>query len=175
MRTTTTLALLGLATLGACGDKDGDSGAEFTEGEFQFTTIEVDDQCYDGAFRALFMPDGEPSDWQYPIELPAFADMPVSYTAQLQEPFGDIEVTVTEAGTDQMTISGAVLADVELDAEQWPGCIVDMTVGVEITVDGADEVHGQATMNTAGFDEDSCPDVGADPCDMLLDFTGVRI
>jgi hypothetical protein len=174
--TRTSVLLLALC---ACDPKNGDTAAgadDFTAGSFVFTSTAVQDGCLDGAFETLFLPEGTgtTSDWQYPVELPAWADLPATYTVQLQEPFGDVEVTVTEGGAGAMRVDGASLVGVEFDADNYPGCLVDMGVGVDIVIDSADAVHGTATMNTSNVTGDSCPVFAADPCDLVLDFTGAR-
>jgi hypothetical protein len=172
-RTTLLVAL----TLAACGDKDGDfDPADFEAGSFVFTSVAVSDACLDGAFSTLFLPegDGTTSDWQYPVELPATADLPASYTVQIQDPFGDVAVTVTDGGPGLMTIDGAAITGVEFNADSYPDCLVDMDVGVEIVIDDNDTVHGTATMSTSNVVGDSCPVFSADPCAVVLDFDGVR-
>ena len=178
------LPLMGL--LAACSGKDigdtaGDDGAwaptAFEAGQFQFTSYSVSDGCLDGSFSVLFLPegDGTRSDWAYPIELPAWSSLPSSYSVQIQDPFSAMDVTVEEAGTGTLRVASAVQTDVEYDADNAPGCLVDMNIDVEIVLDDNDNVHGQAVMSTGSFDESSCPVVDADPCSIVLDFDGVRL
>ncbi len=148
---------------------------EFTTGDFSFQTVAVDDACFDGGFAVLFMPDGAdtPSDFGSSITVPAEADLPSSYTVNLADPFNDMDVEVTGSG-DTRTISGAQNTDVELDADAYPGCLVNMSIDVDLTISSADEVSGTATLNTSSFDEASCPLVDADPCAITLDIVGTR-
>lgn len=173
-----------LALLVACGDKaEDDTGAtswdpaDFEAGQFQFTSFSVEDGCLDGSFEVLFLPEGAGtrSDWAYPIELPAWGSLPATYDVQIQEPFSSMSVTVEEAGAGTLTVGSAVQSGVEYDADSAPGCLVDMSIDVEIVLDDNDTVHGQATMSTGSFDEDTCPVVDADPCTIVLDFDGVRL
>jgi hypothetical protein len=180
--TRTTLHLAALVLIAACGDKGDDTGttgdwdpSSFESGSFQFTSNEVDDQCLDGTFRTLFMPDLEPTDWQYAVELPAWDSLPSTYSVRLQDPFSEMQVTVSEgASVGLLSIDGAAQTGVEFDETNSPGCLVEMDMQVEIVIDDADTVHGTATMLTGSFDEEYCPVVDADPCTVELDFTGTR-
>jgi hypothetical protein len=137
----------------------------------------VDDGCLDGSFSVLFLPEGAGTrnDWAYPIELPAWSSLPATYDVQIQEPFSSMAVTVEEAGAGTLSVASAVQTGVEFDAENSPGCLVDMQIDVEIVLDDNDTVHGQAVMSTGSFDEDSCPVVDVDPCTIVLDFDGTRL
>ena len=89
------------------GDDDDATGG-FIAGQFQFTTVGVTDSCTDGALEAIYLPGGPgtTSDWQYPIEMPAFEDCPAQVSIQLQAPFNDMDVTIDSPGADQFSISG---------------------------------------------------------------------
>lgn len=159
----------------AC-DSSATEGEGFEGGDFQFTTTGVDDQCNDGAFDVIFMPEGTPEAFENPVELPGVADLPATYSISLQAPFTSMEVTLTEgASADQMEAEGAVQTGVELDADQWPGCLVDSTIDIYLTIVGDNEVTGNAILNTTSYDESSCPAVATDPCDIKLDLSGQRI
>jgi hypothetical protein len=159
--------------------KGDDTGAfdasQFEGGTFQFTNNAVSDGCFDGAFDALFLPDGTPNDWSTTTELPSWGDMPSTYTIQLQDPFDQMEITVSASGTTGMTMAGAVQEDVQMDADNYPDCYVDMVIDAELTIVDADNVQGQATLNTSDIDATSCPAFTADPCDILLDLTATRL
>ena len=64
-------AIFLLSTFVACGEKTEDTAEEtsFESGSFLFTNQAVADQCLDGGFNVLFLPDGTPNDWQNEIEL----------------------------------------------------------------------------------------------------------
>ena len=168
--------------LAACAGKGADdTGAwdpsTFPGGSFIFTSTAVDDACLDGAFTALFLPegDGTTSDWAYPVELPAWSSLPASYAVQLQEPFSSMDVTVTAGGSDgTLVVDGAAQTGVEFDADAYPGCLVDMDITVDITLDDDDTAHGVATLATSSFDEANCPVVAQDPCGLTLDFLAAR-
>jgi hypothetical protein len=176
------LAMTLASSLIACsGGSDSGSDwspADFAGGNFQFTSTDVDDSCLDGAFVAVFLPEGAgtTSDWQYPVELPAWSNLPATMEVQLQEPFSTMEVTI-EAGQGEgmMTIASAVQTDVEFDADNNPGCLVEMGISVDLVIDDDANVHGSSTMATGSFDEPNCPAVEADPCQIELTFTGVSI
>ena len=114
-----------------------------------------------------------PNDFGANIFVPAEDELPATYNIELADPFQDTEVTVTGSG-DARTITGAVNSDVELDADAYPGCLVDMSIDVDLTIVDSDTVQGTATLDTSGFDEDSCPVVSGDPCTITLDITGTR-
>lgn len=182
-RTLLPLAPLALC-LSACGDKAEDDTAgtwspeSFEGGSFQFTTTSAEDVCFDGAFAALFLPDGDGStqDWDYPIELPSWSGLPATYDIQLQEPFSTMNVTVSAGSSvGNLSIDGARQEDVYLDQEgEYPDCQVDMDIVVELTIDGPDTAHGSAVLTLENVPTDTCPETFADPCTMTLDFDAVR-
>jgi hypothetical protein len=166
--------LLPIALLAAaCNPSGGDD--TFTSGEFAFQTIGVTDACFDGGFDVIFMPDGPnvPRDFGTEIFVPAEDELPSTYTISLQDPFNDMEITVTGAG-DSRTVTGAENTGVELDGEAYPGCMVDMSIDISLTIVDADTVDGTAVLNTASFDEENCPAVDSDPCTITLDISGTR-
>ena len=159
----------------ACADKDGgDSGATegFAGGTFQFTTNAVTDSCMDGAFEVIFMPEGTANAWATTTELPATEDLPVSYQIEIQQPFSAMDVTVSDGGENVLTVGDAAQSGVELDADSWPGCLVDMDISATLNIISDSEVRGSAVLTTSSFDEDSCPAVSSDPCTITLDLTG---
>lgn len=159
----------------AC-DSTATEGEGFVGGDFQFTTTGVDDQCNDGAFDVIFMPEGTAEDFENPVELPGVADLPSTYSISLQSPFSAMEVTIDEgASSEQMEALGAVQTGVELDADQWPGCLIDASIDIYLTIVGDNEVTGNAILNTTSYDEGSCPAVTTDPCDIKLDLSAQRI
>lgn len=153
----------------------GGTGEDFVGGDFDVETTGVDDDCYDGSFEVIFLPDGGTSTnpWGQPVYLPGFAELPATYQVELPDPFEPTEVTVT-GDADHRVVTGAPNDQIALDAEQWPGCLVDMSIDVDLLIVSADEVQGTATLHTASFDEASCPAVQADPCDITLDLRGTR-
>ena len=176
--TRTRFFILSLGSFACNGGNDTGadwSPSDFAGGSYQFTSHEVEDGCLDGAFEAVFLPEGAgtTNDWQYPIELPAWTSLPATLDVQLQEPFSTMEITVTEGSTiGLMNVASAQQSDVEFDAANNPGCLVDMGITVDIVIDDAERVHGSASMTTGSFDEDNCPTVEADPCEIELTFTG---
>lgn len=167
------VALLLPALLLACTPTDDPDA--FESGSFSFQTVAVTDACFDGGFEVLFMPDGPetPTDFGSEIFIPSEDELPSTYTVNLADPFNDMEVNVTGSGNTR-TIRGAVNSNVELDEDAYPGCIVDMSIDVDLTISSNDEVSGTAVLNTSGFDEPNCPTVDSDPCDITLDIVGTR-
>ncbi len=179
------ITILAALALFACGEKDdtaGDTSFDFTTfegGTFQFTTTGVDDGCYDGSFEPIFMPDGAdtPNDWAATTELPGWADLPSSYSLELPDPFLAMDVTVEEGGDAVMVLApteqpGAVA----LDEDNFPKCMVEITISADLTIVDADSIQGSATLDTEGFtlDPDNCPVVDSDPCEITLDLTATR-
>jgi hypothetical protein len=159
----------------ACESSASDP-AGFQGGDFQFTTTGVDDQCNDGAFDVIFMPEGTPEDFETPIEIPSTSDLPATYTIDLQDPFTEMQVTVDAgASEDQMEALGATQTGVELDADSWPGCLVDASIDIYLTIIDDNTLEGSAALHTSSYDEDSCPAVSADTCDIKLDLSAARI
>jgi hypothetical protein len=167
-------------TLAACdGAKTDDTAAasDFDGGSFQFTTTAVDDQCLDGAFDTLLMPEGAdtPYDWENSVEIPAVGDMPSTYTITVQAPYNDITVTVENPSADKISVAGAQATGVEFDPDTYPGCTVDNSIDVDLTIVDADTLQGTAVLHTSNVTGDSCPIFDADPCDVTLDVTAARI
>jgi hypothetical protein len=176
------LPLVALALM-ACGDKDDTASdfdfTTFEGGTFQFTTTAVSDGCYDGSFEPIFMPDGAdtPNDWAATTELPSWADLPSSYELALPAPFLAMDVTVEEGGDALMVLAPTDQPDaVALDADNFPNCMVQITISADLTITGADTITGSATLETAGFEADpaNCPVVQSDPCEISLDITAAR-
>lgn len=174
-------ALFLLFSFVACGDKESDTGSDtdttdagFEGGTFQFTNQAVDDQCLDGGFNVLFLPDGSPNDWQNTIELPSEADLPSTYTIQLQAPFSSMEVTVSSGGDGVLVIEEATQEGVLFDEDSYADCIVDLSIQADINITDADNVSGVANLAVVSYSGDTCPEFQASPCDIILDFTGAR-
>ena len=170
-------ALFFLSSLIACGDKDTEeTGAEagFEAGTFLFTNQAVDDQCLDGGFNVLFIPDGTANDWQNPVELPAESDLPYTYTIPLQEPFSSLEATVTSGGDGILIIEEATQEDVLFDENTYADCVIDLSIQANITIIDNDNVNGVATLPVVSFEGETCPLFNDSPCDIVLDFTGAR-
>ena len=149
---------------------------EFTGGQFQMTSQGVDDNCADGSFATLLMPEGTstPTDWAYPIEIPGWEDMAtrVTYMIQLQEPFSDMEVTVIQGDrTGVIEMSGGSQESVPLFDDDT--CFVDLGISATMQIESNDSLTGQATLV---FEDSSGMNCNFEPgCEMLLDFTAARI
>ncbi len=170
LATTLALATAGCKPPGG-DDDDGDPG-DYAGGDFDFITVGVEDGCLDGALEALFMPDGPsiPNAWEYPVHLPAFDDMPETYSIDLREPFVGIVVTVEEAGESRMKVEDAIMESVLLGEDQYGDCVVTMTAAVDLEVRSSSRVEGTvaiAISNPRG-DDGRCPVFDQSPCTMTL-------
>jgi len=168
------------ALMCACGDK-GDTGGsflptDFEAGTFQLTNVAVDDACLDGAFAILYLPEGEgtENDWATTTELPAWDSLPSTYTIGIQEPFSDMEITVSEAGGN-MALSGAEQSGVEFDADNYPGCTVDISISATLVIESNDRISGTADQQVTSGGQDTCPVFDSSPCSVTLDFYGTRL
>lgn len=157
------------------GDVSSDP-TEFSGGQFQMTSQGVDDNCADGSFATLLMPEGTntPTDWAYPIEIPGWQDMatPVTYMIELQEPFSNMEVTVIQGDTTGVIeMSGGSQDSVPLFDDD--SCYVDLEISATMQIESDDSLTGQATLV---FEDSSGMNCNFEPgCAMLLDFTAARI
>jgi hypothetical protein len=167
------LTLATLALFAACTEDD--SEAEYTGGTFAVTIEDVKDNCYDGTFSLIFMPEGEPTDFAAPMELPAMENLPADATLDLQDPFSAMSVTwEAGVGEDQLVIVDAAQGAVLLDEDSYGNCTVDMTINVTVDVIDADTISASAILNTAGFEDAECPVIEEDPCDIELVLSGIN-
>jgi len=164
------LLLLGLA----CVPDEGND--PFLGGDFQLTTVDVDDRCYDGAMTTVFMPEATPSDFAANTWIPGEDELPASYSVSLQEPFTNMDVTVEGGEAEgQMSIRGAQQSGILINEDSWADCVGDLSIDVDITVVDADSVDGTAVLVTENLDGDSCPVIDSDPCEIVLTLVGTRI
>jgi hypothetical protein len=168
-----------VAVVAGCGDKD-DTGFDYTQfgaGGFQFTSMAVSDVCLDGAFGILFLPEGSgsQSDWAYPVDLPAWSGLPSTYSVQLQAPFAQTEVTVEEGGVGVFLLNGVEQYGVEFDADNYPGCLVDLDISAELSIDSDESLTGSADMFVGNPVGDTCPTFSETPCRVVLDFVATRL
>ncbi len=179
MRIQVCLPALALLVLAGCPEDGPGAATDYTGGEFQFTTLAVDDQCLDGALEVLFMPEGPevPRQWDYAAYLPSFGEMPATYTIELREPFGSIEVEVHDGGDGRMVASDAVMDEVLLGEDQYGDCAVTMTCDVDLAVQNADRVEGTTAISIADprGDDGRCPVFDASPCTVTLTLQADRI
>jgi len=166
---------------GVSDDDDADYGdpADYSGGQFQFTTLAVDDGCLDGALEVLFMTEGPevPKAWDYPTYLPSFAEMPTTYSIDLREPFLGIVVTVDDAGNNRMVVEDAVMEEVLLGEDRYGDCVVTMTCDVDLTVVGETRVEGSTAIAISDprGEDDRCPVFDSSPCTMTLTLVADRI
>ena len=151
--------------------------SEYTGGDFQFTTLAVDDGCLDGALEVLFMPNGPevPRNWDYATYLPSFDEMPTTYSIDLRAPFIGIQITVEDAGDYRMTVDDAVMSDVLLDEERYGDCTVTMTCDVDLTVVDSLHVEGTTAISMSDGVDEHCPVFTTDPCTMTLTLVAEKI
>lgn len=171
-------ALTALLAAG-CGDKGDTGGFDYTQfeaGGFTFTSTAVSDACLDGAFGVLFLPEGAGStnDWANAVDLPAWDSLPSTYPIDLQEPFSTTEVTVEEGGAGLFVLNGVEQTGVEFDADNYPGCLVDLDISAELSIDSNDALTGSADMSVGNPSGDTCPAFSATPCQVVLDFVATR-
>ncbi len=114
---------LGALLLTSCANKQpiGTEDGEYTwpGGMFTMSTIDVEDQCTDGAFNTVLLPNGdEPNEWQYAIEIPSWEDLevPMTYTISLQDPFAPMEVTVRR---------GSAVGEIDMNGGEQGGVVLD--------------------------------------------------
>lgn len=172
--------LLIALTFAACTPKGVDSAEpevfDFSGNTFTMTSIGVDDQCADGSFTTLLLPEGDGStnEWEYPIEIPSWTDMAsgVTYEIQLQEPFNAMEVTVTQGDAEGIAVmTGAQQNDVLLNEDLHGDCTVDMTIDATIVLNSDTDVSGSAALSIDDPQGELCPQL-VEGCSVLLDFTG---
>ncbi|MFZ5475754.1 MAG: hypothetical protein ACOZNI_03170 [Myxococcota bacterium] len=161
-----------LACSGGSADDTGKTAGGFEGGMFTVTTTGVDDQCADGAFATIFMPEGTAEQWDNAVELPSSEDLPAEMTLTVQDPYGTMTVTVEEGSSDtQFVIDGVEATDIPVDG--YDGCIISQSIGVVLNVTDPDNLTGTATMSTTGMDEAECPSqVGS--CTVTLDISATR-
>ncbi len=169
-------SLAALALLAGCTEDD--TSSDYVGGTFTVTIEAVDDDCQDGGFEVLFMPEGTPTDFANPIELPALEDLPMDSTVTLQAPYAVMPVT-WEAGEseDTLVIIDAAQTDVVLDEESYGDCTADMSISVDLTILDADTITATAVLTTGGYESsgDTCPEPTSDPCDITLDLSGTSL
>ena len=144
-------------------------------GQFQMTSHGVADNCADGGFSTLLMPEGTdiPADWSHLIEIPAWEDMEgrVTYNIQLQDPFSEMEVDVTQGGTvGTIEMSGGSQEDIPLFDDDT--CFVNLGISATIQIVDDENVTGQATIIFIDSSGQNCN--FEQNCEMMLDFTGVK-
>ena len=153
-----------------------DDLTDFAGGQFQMTSRGVDDNCADGSFETLLMPEGTstPTDWAYPIEIPDWETMAtrVTYEINLQDPFSAMLVTLVQGDSEGLIeMSGGSQESVPLFDDD--SCFVDLSISATLQIVSNDELTGQATLV---FDDSSGMNCNFEPgCEMLLDFTGTRL
>jgi hypothetical protein len=154
-------------------DGKGDDG--FHAGIFQLYTLEVDDKCLDGGLDLLFQPDGPGTEYALAntTEFPGSEDLPAKLTIKLQEPFGDMDVTV-EADGDNMKIVGASQTGVYIDEAQYADCTADMVINADITILDGDNITVAANLEISNWQGDTCPTSQGDPCTVTLTMRGER-
>jgi hypothetical protein len=175
--------LLFLAFL-ACGHdstiakQDEVSSSNWRAGQFDFYTETAKDGCLGGAMEALFMPEGPDTrhEFEYPIYLPSFDELPTSYTVDLRDPFVSMPVTVEQGQDGEFEIRGSVMTDVELGASAYGDCVVTMTVDADLAPTDADTAVGTAWIEISDpiSEEGRCPVFDAEQCVVNLTITAER-
>ncbi len=166
-----------LVFLLACAS-DNEVAASFEGGDFDFFTLNALDECLGGAMEALFMPEGvdTPHEFEYPIYIPSYTELPTSYDVDFRDPFVGMPVTVEDGGDGWFAIRGSVMEAVQLDAVKYGDCVVTMTVDADLLPADADNVDGQSLIEISDprGSEGLCPVFDADPCEVRLDLLATR-
>ena len=150
----------------------------FQGGDFETTILSVSDNCGDGAFDTIFLPDGNPKPFATPMELPGIIDLPWTHTIAFAAPFGDVQLVYEEGerGAESMQALDGALTTVEVDPVNWPGCNVNATVDFYLQIVDSNAATGSAVLTLESFDEAGCPaEVTVDPCDVKLDLRWQRL
>jgi hypothetical protein len=166
-----------LAVLCAC-ESTAEAPEGFQGGEFETTILSVSDMCAGGAIETLFMPDGNPTAFDTPMELPGVVDLPWTHTITFAQPFREAQLVFEEGelGEDSVQALGGVFDTVELDAVAWPGCFVNAEVDFFLQLIDSNAATGSAILSIESFDEAGCPaEVTVDPCDVKLDLRWQRL
>ena len=170
---------IGICCLG-CSDPIEDDSPSFnwTGGDFEFQTVDVTDSCLNGALEILFMPDGPdvPHNFEYPLYLPAYEEMPLTYAIDLREPFVGMEVTVREGANGLLSIRDSIMDSVALGAGTYGDCVTTMPVNADITPTSENSANGEAQIHLSdprGEDE-RCPLLDSDPCTVELRMEATR-
>ena len=158
--------LLAALALAGCGGVDA-SGApdrpfDFPEGDFQVTTLGIEDRCLDGGLHPLFMPQGTgtPWDWTYPIRLHPPEALPQTYPIRLRDPFGEMTVRAERVGDTEERVRGLQNTGVVLNEDLYGDCVADLDADVAITLYAQDRAAGRGALlmsNPRGA-EGRCPD-----------------
>ena len=182
--TTAAAAALCLAT--ACGgDENGDDGGGgLAGGSFVMSLTAVDDQCFDGAVRAIVLPEGadHPEDLPEAVALPAMSELPTTISMKFNPPFSqDNEAEVEKDGEHGMRTKapGVTNEDVDLYPPVGDGndCFMDMTINVVIDVTDATTVTGTATLHITKAEGDCLEDIttkAAAGCDVTVTLRGAK-
>lgn len=155
-----------------------DPVASIQGGDHQFFTTSADDDCLDGAFEVLFMPNGPdtPHPFEFPVFLPAPEDTPATYEVSFRAPFVGMTVTVVER-EDGLGIDGSVIDAVRLNTERYGDCDVTMTIDATLIPSEPGTLLGTATIavsNPRGS-EGRCPPLDSDPCGVRLTLQADRL
>ena len=174
-----------LAAVTACGESAGtlpsvdasERSFPFEEGDFQFTTVLVEDGCGDGALNLLFMPNGTdtPWDWEFPIRIFPPERLPQSYAVPLREPFGQMQVNVEPVSAVEERIRGAENRNIRLGEAQFGACVADMDADVDLTLLDSNTMSGHGALSMTNPRGDGrCPTFPAE-CSVLLTIEAVRV
>ena len=164
---------------GADGGTPEDLGFAWEGGDFQFTTWAATDACLDGAMEALFMPEGPESPWdfEFPLRLPAYDELPASYDVDFRDPFVGMPVTVDAAADGTFQVRGAVMDAVEMGRAAYGYCVVTMAVDADMLPTSADTAEGEARISVSAprGEDERCPAFASDPCTVTLLLEATRL
>ena len=173
----------------ACGgeeqaksDIEGARAFEFLAGEFELSTVSVnDDRCLGGALNLLFMPEGPatPWKWEFPVQFYPPESLPKTYDVPLRQPFGTISVKFEAVDMTRERARGLQNTGVTLNEEQFGDCVTDLEADLGIVLISSTEIEGEGVITlsnprSALGDGGRCPRM-ADPCELDLVFKGRRL
>jgi hypothetical protein len=157
----------------ACDDSADTTAAveDWVGGDYTMYTLAAEDACFDGALAALFMPEGpqDPHPFEYLVYIPDYAELPLSYTIDLREPFVSMPVTVARGQGAMMSGTGQI-DGVLLNEAAYGDCTATLGVTLQLTPSEPGTAEGYADIDIRDLSggEGRCPVPTTDPCQIGL-------
>ncbi len=161
---------------------EGEGPGTFPGGSFTVTLRDVNDDCFDGALRAIILPMGDVQDLPSPLVLPPHHALPTAIDIDFNDPFQDVTGVQIEAdGPDGMKTSGAGMENRGVDLNANMGgdpCLMDMTITASIDIIDDNTITGEATMHVTKAEGDGCSvdftERAAAGCNVTVRLDGVK-
>ncbi|GDX82003.1 hypothetical protein LBMAG42_38140 [Deltaproteobacteria bacterium] len=150
----------------------------FQGGDFEVTIENATDMCVGGSLESVFLPTGEATPFESPMELPGVIDIPWTHTVDFVDPFGEMQVIFEQGAQGSewfQALNGEPPPAVEIDPINAPGCFVDATVDMYMNIVDSNALAGSAIVHLESFDEAECPVQTTDLCDVKLDLRWQRL